>query len=64
MGGVTIIDWLENMNLYVSDIYESYKDTITGSMENAGTEYLLLLVVQCRCACAVDEEKWDLSMVV
>ena len=56
MGGVTIIDWLENMNLYVSDIYESYKDTITGSMENAGTEYLLLLVVQCRCACAVDSE--------
>ena len=26
--GVTIIDWLENMKLYVSDIEESYEDTI------------------------------------
>ena len=32
--GVTIIDWLENMNMYVSDIEESYKDTIIGHLGN------------------------------
>ena len=32
--GVTIIDWLENMNLYVSDIEESYKDKIIGHLGN------------------------------
>ena len=32
--GVTIIDWIASMKLYVYDIEESYKDTIIGHMEN------------------------------
>ena len=35
--GVTIIDCIANMKLYVSDIGESYKDTIIGNLRNLGT---------------------------
>ena len=53
--GVTIFYWQANMNLYVSDIEESYKDTIISHLVNSGTVDLLLQIVQCRYACAVDE---------
>ena len=45
--GVTIIYCLLNMNIYVSNIVESYKGTIVGQLVNAGTLYLLLNIVQC-----------------
>ena len=32
--GVTIIDWLANMKLYVDTIEEPYKDTIIGHLGN------------------------------
>ena len=35
--GATIIFWLENMKLYVSDIEESYKDRTIGHMGNSGS---------------------------
>ena len=54
-GGVNIIYWLEKMKLYVYDIEESYKDTIIGNLENSGTADLLLHIVQCWRACAVNE---------
>ena len=57
---VTITYWLENMILYVSDIEESYIDTIIGHLINSGTAHLLLHIVQCWCACAVDEKKRDI----
>ena len=47
--GFTIINLQKNMKLYVSDIEESYKDTIIGNLVNAGTSDLLLLRVQCWC---------------
>ena len=50
------------MNIYVSDIEESYKDTIIGNTGNSVIEDLLLQILQCWCSCAVDEEKWDLPM--
>ena len=46
------------MDIYVSNIEESYKDTILGHLGNSGTSYLLLYIVKCWCACAVDEDKW------
>ena len=45
------------MNLYVSNIEESYKDTIIVHLGNSGTAYLILHKVQCWRACAVDEKK-------
>ena len=44
--GVTIIDSIENMKLYMSDIEESYKDTIIGLIGNLGKADLLLHIVQ------------------
>ena len=52
---VTIIYCLENMKLYVSNIEESYKDTLIGHLGNLRKEYLLLHIVQCWSACEVDE---------
>ena len=43
------------MKLYVSDIEELYRDTIIGHLINSGTAYLLLRIVECWSACAVDE---------
>ena len=48
----------------MSDIEESYKDTIIGHLGNSGTAYLLLHTVQCWRACAVDEENWNLPMIL
>ena len=52
------------MKLYVSDIVESYKYTIIGHLGNTGTVDLLLHIVQCWCACAVDKGNCDLSIVI
>ena len=52
------------MNIDVSNIVESYKDTIIGHLGNAGTSYLLPHIVQCWCACAVDKNNWDLHIVI
>ena len=60
---VTIIDCMESMKMFVSDIKESYKYTIIGHMENSDGSYLLLHIVQCWRACAVNEEKRVLPMV-
>ena len=46
------------MELYVSNIEESYNGTIIGNIGNAGTSYLLLHIVQCWRACAVNEENY------
>ena len=56
--GFTIIDWLANMKLYVSDIVEPYKDSIIGCLGNSGTAYLLLHILQSRIECAVEERNW------
>ena len=52
------------MTIYVSNIEESYKDTIIGHLRNSVTEDLLLYMVQFWRACENDEEKWALSMVL
>ena len=52
---VTIIYWPSNMKLYVSDIEESYKDTIVGNLGNSGASDLLLNLLKCWCTCAVNE---------
>ena len=44
------------MKLYAPNIEESYKDTIIGRMVNSVAADLLLHIVQCWCACAVNEE--------
>ena len=44
------------MKLYVSDIEESYRDTIIGNMVNSGTADLLLNIAQCMRACTAMEE--------
>ena len=62
--GVTIIDWLSNMKLYMYDSEESYKDTIIGHLGNSGTSDLLLHILQCWHKCANDEENWALIMVL
>ena len=50
------------MKLYVFAIEESYKDTIIGHLVNSGTSDLLLHILHCWRACAVNEENWDLAM--
>ena len=52
------------MKVHVSDIEESYKDTIIGYLGNSGTDDLLLHIVQCWHVCVVNEEKWSTLMVV
>ena len=62
--GFTINYYLENMKLYVSDIEESYKDTIIGHLGNSGTEDLLLHVEKCWRSCAINEENISSPMVL
>ena len=38
--GVTVIDGILNMNIYVADIVESDKDTIIRNLVNVGKTYL------------------------
>ena len=52
------------MNIYVSYIVESYKDSIIDHLEYAGTEAFLLHIVQYWCLCAVNKDNWCLPMVV
>ena len=52
------------MKLCVSDIVESYKDTIMGYIFNACKLDLLLHIVQWCRACAVDKNKWDIYIVL
>ena len=52
------------MKLYVSDIVESYKDTIIGNLVNSGTACLLIHTVQCCSVCAVDKDNFDLPIVI
>ena len=62
--GDSIIDWLANIKLYVANIEESYKDTIIGHLVISYIAYLLLYIVQYFPKCSVNEEKWDLTMVL
>ena len=52
------------MKLYVSDIAESYNNTIICHLGNLVTKYLLLHILQCWHACEVDKYNCDLSMVL
>ena len=61
--GVTIIDCLSNTKLYLSNIVESYKDSIIGHFGNSGTADLLLHIVQCWSAYAFYEYNRSLPMV-
>ena len=54
---VSIVYFLENMNIHVSGIEKSYKYAIIGHLVHLGTDNLLLHIVQCWRGCAVDEEK-------
>ena len=51
------------MKIYVSNIVESYKDTIIGHFGNADTADLILHIVQCGRACEFDKENCDLPRV-
>ena len=62
--GVTIIEWPVNMKFYVSDVVESYKETIIVHLGNIGTTDLVLHIVQCWRAYAGDKENWDISIVL
>ena len=62
--GITIIDFLENMSSYVSDIMESYKDTIIGYLGNIDTADFLPHILQFWRACAVDKENQALPVVL
>ena len=48
----------------MSNIEKSYRDTIIVYLVNLGTSYLLLHIVQCCRACAVDEERRAIPMVL
>ena len=48
----------------MSDIEESYKDTIISHIEYSVTSDLLLHIVQCWIACEVNKENQDLPMVL
>ena len=55
--GVTIVDWIENMNPYVSNIVKSYEDTIIGYMGKSGATYLALHIVQRWCEFYLENEQ-------
>ena len=52
------------MKLHVSDIEESYKDTIIGNLGNSGTSDLLLHIVQCWHTCEVNGGNQDIPLVL
>ena len=45
--GVTIIDLISKIKLYVPDIEKLYKDKVIGNLGNSGTSDLLPHIVQC-----------------
>ena len=59
-----MIDCLTSMNPYVSDIVKSYKNTVIGYLQNAGTSHFLLHIVQCYHACEFDEDNQSLPVVI
>ena len=52
------------MNICVYNIVESHTDTIIGHLGNSSKADLLLHIVQCWLACAVDEDNRDLTIVL
>ena len=52
------------MKLYVSNIDESYKDTIIENLGNSGIADLILHILQCWCIFIVDELKLDIPIVL
>ena len=52
------------MKLYVFNIEDSYKDTIIYHIVNSGTADLLLHMVKCWPACAVNKENQALPLVL
>ena len=62
--GVEIIHWLSRMKLYVSNTVEFYRYTIIGHLGNSGIAYLLLHIVQCWIACAIDKYNKSLHNVL
>ena len=62
--GVTVIDFLANMKIYVSYMVELYKDTIICSLSTAVPAELLLHMVQCCHASTVDEDIQALPVVI
>ena len=52
------------MNPYVSDIVESYKDTIISHLVDSGTSDLLLQILKCWCEFVGDEYNWYLPAVI
>ena len=48
----------------MSNIEESYKGTIIGNMGNSGTSDLLLHILECWSACAVNEGNQALPLVM
>ena len=52
------------MKSYVSRIAESYKDTTIAYLVKSVTSDLLLHILRCWCACAVDEENRALPVVL
>ena len=61
---ITVIDFLENMNIYVSNFVDLYKDTIIFHLENTDTSYLLLHTVDYWSEFEVNRENKDLPMVM
>ena len=55
---------MENMNIYVSDILKSYKDTIIGFLVDTDSAELLSCILKLLCVCAVYEENQALSVVM
>ena len=62
--GITIIYLDGNIKLYLYNIDILYKDTIIGNMGNSGTVDLLLHVVYCWLACAVNKENQAITFVL
>ena len=52
------------MELYVSNILDSYKDTIIGHFGNISTADFSVYIVKSWRACTVDEENFSLPMVL
>ena len=55
---------MKNMNIYVSDSLELYKDTFIGHLENTVAVYLLLHLVQCWYEFDVDESNQAIPVVL
>ena len=52
------------MNLRLSNIVKLYRDTIIFHLGNSGAVDISLQMVQCWRSCAVDEDNWDLPIVL